>query len=284
MPRADDLDSDGKPRGREPAGHGGGRLVAQVERVGERGPARPARLGPAFRDLEPGGERDDRLGGGDQQVVGLVEGAHRDAQLGALALRPHVGERRVGQARRRRLGQAGVEQGPAVGRDVGDDRGRARVPDHVEGGDRAGEPRVGDGDPRTAGLERRDRVPDGRGDLGIDPRVAQRGAVGHAQAPDPGGRELAGDGGAALQRERVPGVGGPDDVQQQRRVRHGPGHRPDVGQRAERAWRVHGNPAVGRLEAHDAAEARRNPDRPGAVGAHGQRSQARGHGGRGASA
>ncbi|HEV2244274.1 MAG TPA: hypothetical protein VGR98_24750, partial [Streptosporangiaceae bacterium] len=134
-----------------------------------------------------------------------MEGAHRDAQPGALALRPHVVERRVGQALGCRIGQAGVEQVPAVGRDVGDDRGRARVPDHVEGGDRAGEPRVGDGDPRTAGLERRDRVPDGRGDLGIDPRVAQRGAVGHAQAADPGGRELAGAGGAALQRERVPG-------------------------------------------------------------------------------
>jgi hypothetical protein len=142
-----------------------------------------------------------------------VKGAHRDAELGALAQRPHVAERREAQALGRRLGQAGVEQVPAVGRDVGDDRGRARVPDHVEGGDRAGEPRVGLGDPRAAGLERRDRAPDGRGDLGIDPRVAERGAVGHAQAPDPGGRELATGRRPPLQRERVPEVGGPDDVQ-----------------------------------------------------------------------
>jgi hypothetical protein len=258
--------------------------VAQVERVGERGPARPARLGPAIRDLDPRGKRDDRLGRGNQQVEGLVEGAHRDAELGALAQRPHVAERRVSQALGRRLGQAGVDQVPAVGRDVVDDRGRTRAPDHVEGGDRAGEPRVGDGDPRAAALERRDRAPDGRCDLGVDLRVSERGAVSHAQPPDPGGRDLAGDRGAALQRERVPGVGGPDDIQQHRRVGHGPGHRPDVGERAERARREHGNPAVGRLEAHDAAEARRDPDRPGAVGAHGQRCQARGHGSRGASA
>jgi alpha-1,2-mannosyltransferase len=44
VPGTDDLNSDGKPRRGESAGHRGGGLVGQVERVGERGPARPARL------------------------------------------------------------------------------------------------------------------------------------------------------------------------------------------------------------------------------------------------
>jgi alpha-1,2-mannosyltransferase len=44
VPGPDDLDSDREPSGGEPAGHRGRGLVGQVERVAERGPARPARL------------------------------------------------------------------------------------------------------------------------------------------------------------------------------------------------------------------------------------------------
>ena len=86
------------------------------------------------------------------------------------------------------------------------------------------------------------------------------------------------------QGEPVAAVGQGQHVQHQRGVAHAAGHRAEVGDRAERAQRPGRHPAEGGLEAEDAGEARRDPDRAAAVGAEVQGAHAERAGGRGAAA
>ena len=114
---------------------------------------------------------------------------------------------------------------------------------------------------------------DGR-DLGVDPRVSEVGAERDAQAADPVLRVLAERRRGRLERGRVAPVGLGEDVEQQRDVADGAGHRPGVGEHAERARGPGGDAAERRLQPGLAAEAGRDADRAAAVRAQRERHHA----------
>ena len=85
------------------------------------------------------------------------------------------------------------------------------------------------------------------------------------------------------QAQRVPRVEAVAGVEVARRVAHRAGEAAEHGRhRLDGAVRPLGDPAVGRLQPEQAAEARRAPDRSAPVAPRGDRQQATGHGGRGA--
>ena len=100
VPRADDLQPDRQPGGGEPARHAQRGLLGQVERVGVRRPARPARRRPAVRHVLPGRERGERKGRGEQQVVASGGTGPSAAELHPHCRRVEVVEPRSTSPRR----------------------------------------------------------------------------------------------------------------------------------------------------------------------------------------
>ena len=67
-------------------------------------------------------------------------------------------------------------------------------------------------------------------------------------------------------------------VEHQRRILDGARHRPDMGDIAERRWRIDRHPAEGRLQPDNAAEGGRDADRAAGIGADRERADAGQHG------
>ena len=195
----------GRPGRGEAAGHRGRRLGGQVEGVAEGRPVGPgaapfARRRHQLADLE--GRQ--RQGGGDEQVVALVEADEGVVQLRPLQLRAEVVGDRDGAALgggrdQRRVGQ--LAPAVAVGLQLVVHR---RPPEGVPGGDGvAADVGVGLLDDGAEALEGPGRGGDGALHLGVNARgIAEPRRIGDAQAAHAGIEALAEVGRRARSRRR----------------------------------------------------------------------------------
>jgi hypothetical protein len=109
---SDYLQADGESVAGKTAGYARSGLLGQIERVTERGPARPAPVRPAFGHLATNLEGGDRHRRAQQKIVRFVELAHADAQLAATAVCFQVLQRGVARALVRYLDEAGIHEFP----------------------------------------------------------------------------------------------------------------------------------------------------------------------------
>ena len=120
------------------------------------------------------------------------------------------------------------------------------------------------------------RALDDRGDLRIDGGVSEVRRVADAPAAHAFVEPVAIVTAVVRQREPVARVGPRDHGQQQRGVADRAGHRPQMRDGAERRDRPRRHAPERRLQAEQAGEGARNPDRSAAVGADRQRTHAGG--------
>ena len=233
-------------------------------------------LGPALRIQTAHRQRRHRRGRRQQQVVGLEQRPHAVPVVDLPS--PHGDV--VGGAPAPRLLDAGDETGIHPVAPLAEELAvvagivrRPQEPDHLGGVGEAGL------DLLDLAAERLERARGGghqRGDVGIDPQAAEVRTEGHALSSHTAVQQAEVVGRRGLERRRVPRIGPGHHAEHQRGVGHGAGHRPGVCRVVVVGDRPDRNAPVGRLDADDAAEGGRNPDRAGAVRALVERTQRRG--------
>src|SRR2546425_7114898 len=181
----DDLEPDGQPGGREAGRHRRRRLAGEVERIAERGPADPIPrvLRPVLRVQPANRERGYRQGRRQEQIVLLEERPYRVPVRELLAARLDVLDHAVLKPVLDARDEPRVHAVAPLREILGVITGLVGAPQTADQVVRVGEAGLHLFDDAAELVERADRVPDRRGDLGVDGKAAQ---VGAERDPEPG--------------------------------------------------------------------------------------------------